>query len=306
MGKGIAGGRREFLRRALVTAAGAPLVLSHAGAALGQGRGTGQITLDALLVSYIAAPLGSPGSARWAPTTRYETALSVGGVDGLELLARVPSNVERVFLGEAYAQTSARGGLVLRRRDRHTSIEIGTSAPGVPDHTLFYGFTRPRLRVKELGRGGAELRAGYALVGADATFVFSRDSLLHDEGVMGQLDPRTIESYLGAYRYDAESLAAPRYALRGTFGGGAINLIERGTSTGPEVVAATSATVVAVEGLDGSPLGEALAVGREVAVEHSSRQTPTNNAILTVEVDLGGEPATVYWDRAFKTFVFAG
>jgi hypothetical protein len=304
MGKAT-GGRREFLRRALVTAAGAPLALSHAGAALGQGRGTGQITLDALLLTYVAAPLGSPGSARWSPRPRYESALSVGGVDGLDLVARVPSNAERVFLGEAFAQTSARGGLVLRRRDRHARIEIGTVAPGVPDHTVFHGFTRPRLRVKELG-GGSELRAGYALVGADATFIFSRDSLLHDETIIAQLDPRTIESYLAAYQYDAESLAAPRYAPRGTFGGGGINLIERGTSTGPEVVATTSATVVAVEGLDGSPLGEALAVGREVAVEHSSRQTPTNNAILTVEADLGGEPATVYWDRAFKTFVFAG
>jgi hypothetical protein len=89
MGKGLrettgfAGGRRRFLRQAIATAAGAPFVLSHVGDALAQGRDTGEVTLDALLVTYVAAPLGSPGSATMELTTRYESALSLGGVDGL-------------------------------------------------------------------------------------------------------------------------------------------------------------------------------------------------------------------------------
>ena len=304
---GFAGGRRRFLRQALATAAGAPFALSLASDALGEGRGGAEITLDALLVTYVAAPLGSPGSTNMELTTRYESALSLG-VDGVDLLARVPSAAERVFLGGPFAQVPSHGDLVLRRRDRNAQIAFGTPTPGVPDHTVYYGFLRPRVRVRELGRGGSELRAGYSIVGADSTFLFTRDSLLHDEQVIGRFAPSTIESYLEAYRFDAESLVAPRYEPRGTFGGGAtVNLIERGTSAaaGPEVSALTSASVVAVEGLNGSPLADALAVGRTVAVEHMSRQTPTNKAIAMATAELGEGGTLVFWDRAFKTFVFA-
>ena len=311
-GAGHAESRRRFLRQTIFTAAGAPLALSLGGRALGQdvgekARETGTVTLDALLVTYLSAPIGSDGTATWELTRHYETALTLGGVDGIDLVARVPDGAERIFVGEPYAQSASHDALLLRRRDPRTRIEITTAAPGTPDHTIFFGLRRPRLRLRETRAGGSERRLSYRLEGAESTFLFNREDLLGDPEVASRFGPGTAESYLAAYRFEPEALVEPRYEemQRPPGGGDTIELARLGRDTGQEVAVATSAAIVAQEGFTSGDLAEAFAVGGTISVAHRSRQSPTAKPIVRVEARLDGAATAIYWDRAFKTFVFA-
>jgi hypothetical protein len=302
-----AASRRAFLGRALAALAAGPVMLSGAGRALAGGRALGTVTLDALLLTYYPAPVGPAGAATWQLDTAADFTLRLLAGDLVALDAGVPQRARELFLGVKFEQSASRkvrDALVLRHALRRgEEATLTTEEGGGPEATAFFGLLRPRLRLHATDRPAAEPRPKFWLEDSGPAFFYSLGALRGHEDLRDQLGAGTAESWDAVYAHQGE-LAGPRYVLRDrVVGRQTVSLEERGEEVGNVATATTSARVVAVEPADGAS-SLPLEVGSAISVVHSSAQRPTVKRVARVEAEVEGSTG-VYYDRVFKTFVFA-
>ncbi|HXG65966.1 MAG TPA: carboxypeptidase-like regulatory domain-containing protein [Blastocatellia bacterium] len=305
--------RRSFIHNAVVGVAGAPLLLAGAGGAPAGGGESGQITLDALLLTYFSAPLGALSSSSWTVTESYSTSFRLKALADttLTLKASVPEGEER-FGDPAFKQsrsTQVNRGITLRRGFVRGEVENTlTPAPGIPDNTMLYGLLRPRLQLD-----GTAKRLRFRFLKTEAIFLFGLAGIQSDDPVIkGVFSRDTVHSFVSQYVTDPALLIGPRFELRATIllPAGVKDVFafteSGGCAFSETKTAVTTATIMEQTGFRSDSAKQALAVGNPIAITYAPVQEFDSDEIIRVETSLE-RPAPgvnkVYWDRVFKTFV---
>jgi hypothetical protein len=165
--------RRSFIRNAAVATAGATLALGGAKTAWAKNSEVGEITLDAILITYFSATLGAIGSSSWSLEGTYSTSLRLSAHDNpdLSLRPKILGNQAGVFLGhQARQKASAQFNRAVMLRHRGftgTSIGFSSNGPATREETQFYGILRPRLAIF-----GDQNGLKYRFVEAESNFLF--------------------------------------------------------------------------------------------------------------------------------------
>src|SRR5258708_9676832 len=100
--------RRCFIRSAAFGTLGAALALGSKDALAGT-KESGEVVLDAIMITYFSAPLGTISSAYWTIEPSYTTTLRLGAIEQPDLLfkARVPEDEEGVLSNTSIKQTQS-------------------------------------------------------------------------------------------------------------------------------------------------------------------------------------------------------
>ena len=145
--------RRKFIRNAAVgaAAAGATFALKGGGSVLAQSGESGQVEVDAILLSYVAAPLGSTASTTNTYTRTHATTLRLTAESNrtLTLSSSVTVGTESFNVGGSttYRQsnsTSLTNAITVRRS---ITEEFSTPAPGAIGNTVFIGLLAPEMQM---------------------------------------------------------------------------------------------------------------------------------------------------------------
>ncbi|HXG92141.1 MAG TPA: hypothetical protein VNN73_07180 [Blastocatellia bacterium] len=264
-------------------------------------KDSGEITLDAILISYVSAPLGTSSSAAWTPQPPYTTTLALRSLANpdLSLRARISADEERINSRAVVAQIESekiQDALTLfARPHENESYSVGTPPPGSPENTVFFGLYRPIIRVKGNGR-----KANFKFVDAEASFSFTA------KDISNLLDEETASSILRQYVFDRASLVEPRFILAQKSDGGPLSIrqfAERGAPK--DITSVTTARIIEQSGFRSDALKEAFAVDSPLEVTYYSA-VETRGEILRFETNLERTTPgfnSIYWDRVFKTFV---
>jgi hypothetical protein len=144
--------RRRFIWSAAFGTLGTALAIG-AKDVLAGAKESGEIVLDALMITYFSAPLGTTSSAYWTIETAYSTSLRLGVVERPDLLfkGRVLEDEQIVLSNTSIQQTQSthvkNAVTLLPRPSQNESFTTGTPAPGIPEHTVFFGMLKPRLQL---------------------------------------------------------------------------------------------------------------------------------------------------------------
>ena len=100
--------RRRFIRTAAFGTLGTALAIGAEDVLAGN-KESGEVVLDALMITYFSAPLGTTSSAFWTFETSYATSLRLGAVDNPALVfkGRVVEDEERVLINTFIKQTQS-------------------------------------------------------------------------------------------------------------------------------------------------------------------------------------------------------
>jgi hypothetical protein len=293
--------RRAFMRSATAGAAGLALSLGSAGRALAGVKDSGEVTLDALLITYFSPPLGTLSSAFYTFETAYTTTIGLRSLANpdITLKARISAGQERINGASAIRQAMSaevkNGMLVFPRPRANMSFTTGTNPPGLPENVTFEGLYRPRLRFKGDGR-----KAQFQFVDASGSFAFGGEELRE------VFSAETADSIIRQYVYDPASLVEPRFIRTATVSGGPSTftaVAERGAPK--DLTSTVTARIIEQTGFESDVLKEAFAVGSDLEVTYYSAQE-SRGEILKMESAFERETPgsnTIYWDRVFKTFV---
>ena len=303
--------RRSFIRNAAAATAGATVALGTAKTAWAKFREEGEITLDAILLTYFSATPGAIGSSTWSLEGTYSTSLRLSAHDNPDLSIRpkVVGNQERVFLGHQARQkasTQFTRAVMLRHRGfTGTSVGFGSNGPATPEDTQVFGIFRPKIALFG-DRNGLK----YRFLEAEAEFLFSFKSLKENRFGIAQ---ETIDSWLAQYKTDKAEMLEPRFKLKASTGltdagvGHSFNLDESGDRVFSEAkTATTTACIIKQSGFDSEEIKQALAVGSLIDITHSSVQETEAREIISMHTSLERASlgaSEIYWDEVFKNFV---
>jgi hypothetical protein len=299
--------RRRFIRNLAVGALGAGAVLAGARPASAADAETGEVTLDAIMLTYFSAPLAT-GATTFYEIGRAFTStvkLELAGDTAPRLKAAVPTKFEKVFAGTRFNQTESprvRSALTLEQRlGRGAHEQIGAIG-GTTDDTTFIGLLRPRFRFT-----GTPESLRFRVVGATAEFIYSVEHLRREAETPDILRSGTAASFLEQYVTDPSALVGPRYEPRGRLQPPFTISELAGREPAERVTATVKGTIVAQTGFESAALVDAFAVGNTIDVVYSSVQEDHSGTLMTAKAEEGfGDPANqVHWDSVFKTFVFA-
>ncbi|HSO76471.1 MAG TPA: hypothetical protein VLU47_16685 [Blastocatellia bacterium] len=293
--------RRSFIRNAAIGGTGAALMPGGSKNASAAAKDSGEVTLDALLISYVSPPLGTVGTSLWTPLTPYTTTLTVRSLanQDISLRARVAPDQESINGRAVVAQTQSErieGAITVFTRPRQNeSFSTETAPPGLPENAVFFGLHRPILKFKGNGR-----KSQFRLVDAEASFT------LVAKGIRDFFTEDTANSILRQYVNDAGALIEPRFVLRETTDGGRISITQVAERRAPQNITATvTARIIEQVGFESDILKQAFAVGSNLEITYYSA-AETRGEILQMESNLErSSPGlnSIYWDRVFKTFV---
>lgn len=291
--------RRGFIRTAASGAAGVAFAFSGASSPLAGIKDSGEIILDGLMMSYVAAP--PTGSSLLMPGTAYALTLGLRSLANpdISLRARVSPNQERLLIVNQAQSAKVQDGIVIfARPDKDESFSIGSTG-GAPENSGFFGLCFPRLRFKGNGR-----KAAFRLVKAECLFVRSAKQLAGVEEDF--LSRETASSMLHQYVFDPVQLIEPRFQFVQTLGSGEHILTRRAQPSEPEdIVSTVTAKIIDQTGFTSDDLKQAFVVGTDLEFTYHSAQD-SKGKLLTVRLDLDQTSPgqhDIYWDRVFKTFV---
>ena len=295
--------RRRFIRSAALGTLGTALAIG-AEDILAGGKESGEVVLDALMITYFSAPLGTTGSAFWTIETSYATSLRLEAVERPDLLfkGRVPEEQERVLSNTSIKQTQStqvkNAVTLLPRPSQNESFTTGTPAPGTPEHTVFYGILKPRIQLV-----GTPNKLKFWFLEADGDFTITASGI--QSGAL-EISTDTALSWLRQYVIDPAVLIAPRFVRAATASSGEFSVTRSADDTTPDsLTAVTTARIIEQTGFKSDQIKQALAVGRNLQITYSSAEELPGK-LLTVNSQLErSSPGVneVYWDRVFKTFV---
>ena len=309
--------RRRFVRTA-AGAASAAVGLSSIHGVSAQPSSLGQITLDALLISYFSAAIGSTGIPLWSLSGSYANTIRIKEEDPPEVTLRArPDPDDRfIFAGHQIEQIRSgelNNGMIMRHKGfSGTKFGFGREEDvHTREDTVFFSIFRPRLEITgnpqkprfrfigdETGNGGALFPVSLREL-QDPSFGFIRQS--------------TSDSWKQIYVTDPALLTGPRFRLKATTDlvsagtGIPFNLREKGDSQFSSArTAVTSSTVVAQTGFTDEELTRRFAVGNRIKITHTSLQEIEAPDAVRMEVTISRAErgvTNIYRDRVFKTFV---
>jgi hypothetical protein len=311
--------RRRFFRSAAAGVGGAAVTLSGIEAPSAQSRSVGRITLDALLISYFSASVGSTGRPLWTFSGAYANTLrfKVEEFPDLALKPKPDPTDKIVFAGHAIEQIKSeqlKNGLVMRHKGfSHTSYAFGNeNVVHTSEDTTFFSILRPRLEII-----GNQNKASFRFVeddnGTGGSLFPQTVSNLQGQPELRLLSRETADSWLRVYVTDPEELVKPRFKLKATTGS-----ISAGASTDFDLTgdgdkefsasetAVTSAKIIAQSGFSSDALRQAFAVGNHLQITHSSLQEVEGEEVVRMRTTISRAVRgtnDIYWDSVFKTFV---
>ncbi|MBI3650745.1 MAG: hypothetical protein HY231_06820 [Acidobacteria bacterium] len=278
---------------------GAAFVTSETQSAWAGVKDSGEVMLDALLMTYVSAPLGTTGSAVWTPDLPYAVSFGLRSLANpdIRLRARVSPSQEAINSQSKQLQ-SERLSEILRvfpRRHQDESFSVGTGTPGLAEHTLFYGLYKPVLRFKGNGKS-----AQFRFVDAEGSFAYVA------EGVRASFSPDTASSMIRQYVFDRAALVEPRFLSVHTTDGGPLVLVRKAERGAPDDITTTvTASIIGQNGFASDTLKQAFAVGSNLEVTYYSAEE-SQGYITKFEAGLDRvSPGLnqIFWDRIFKAFV---
>jgi hypothetical protein len=215
---------------------------------------------------------------------------------------RVTEDEERVLRNTFITQTQStqvkNAVTLLPRPEQNESFTSGTPAPGVPEHTVFYGMLKPRLQLI-----GAPNKLKFWFLEAEGDFTITVSGL--QNGAF-EISADTTLSWLTQYVINPDALIAPRFVRAATASGGEFSITKSADDTSQDsLTAVTTARIIDQTGFKSDELKQALAVGRNLQITYSSAEELPGR-LLTMNSPLERfAPGLneVYWDRVFKTFV---
>jgi hypothetical protein len=295
--------RRRFVQSAALGTFGTVLGIGAKDVLAGT-KESGEVLLDALMITYFSAPLGTISSAFWSIETSYATTLRLAAVEGPDLLlkGRVTEDEEIVLNNTLIKQTQStqvkNAVTLLPRPSQNESITTGTPAPGIREHTVFYGMLKPRLQLV-----GTPNKLKFWFVEAEEDFTLTASDV--ESGAL-EINTDTARSWLLQYVIDPPALIMPRFVRAATVSGGEFSITRYADDTSQEsLIAVTTARIIGQTGFRSEEIKQALAVGKNLQVTYSSAEELPGK-LLTMNSPLERtSPGVneVYWDRVFKTFV---
>jgi len=295
--------RRHFIRSAAVGTLGTALAIGAEDVLAGS-KESGEIVLDALMITYFSAPLGTIGSASWTIETAYTTSLRLGAVAQPELLFKgsVPEDEQRVLRNTFVKQTQSiqvkNAVTLLPRPSQNESFTSGTPPPGIPEHTVFYGMLKPRLQLV-----GTQNKLKFWFVEAEGEFTLTASGVQREAL---EISADTSLSWLRQYVIDRAALITPRFVRAATVSGGEFSITKFADDTSAEsLTGVTTARIIEQTGFKSDEVKQGLAVGKDLQITYSSAQElPGKLLTLTSPLERQSPGVNeIYWDRLFKTFV---
>lgn len=309
--------RRRFLRGAALgaAAAGAALAMGD-GEALAQTEDTGDVTLDGLMLTYIASPLGSIGSASWTVQKSNTHTMRVVAAANRTLSIKSDFNVditETFSVGGSTefrqsAGTSVTNSITLRRTSTQT---ITTPTPGAVGNTVIVGLLKPKARF----RGNTSLLR-FKFLSANSLFAIKVSDF--QSGAVNHLfSAATISSFLSQYAPindpSGSTVIKPRFKLRlsillspgvpdvfsFTKSTGSTHADSKSATTSVEIVERTGFTLFGV-------LGTTFSTGQRLEWTTTATQEFATDLMVSYSITLNRTTlgvSQVYWDRAWKTFL---
>lgn len=300
------------MRDVAVGAAGAALAASGAPFAAAAGKVLGEITLDALLVTYFGAPYGDDMTATYTFGRAFGTTFRLSSAEAphFPIRASVPEGKRAGVAGLSMTQAESgrvRGALAIAPRSDFQLSGATIAPPQSPEKTGFQGILRPTLQI--VGRPD---RPGFRFA-ADgprgaSNFTTSAADLRAPETI--GLGTSTAESWLAQYTPDVSALAEPRYDDLTVLSGGVGYEVEaRSNELSDERVSATVKAAIVSSTFASGDLAGVFGVGKTLDVEYSAVQEGRPGKIMSfalAQTSVGGSASqVVYFDRVFKTFLLA-
>jgi hypothetical protein len=295
--------RRGFIRSAAFGTLGTALAIGAKDVLAGS-KESGEIVLDALMMTYFSAPLGTTSSAFWTIETAYSTSMRLGAVERPDLLfkGRVPEDEQTVLSNTSIQQTQStqvkNAVTLLPRPSQKESFTLGTPTPGIPENTVFFGMLKPRLQLV-----GTPNKLKFWFVEAEGDFTITASRV---QGGALEISTDTALSWLKQYVIDPDALIAPRFVRAATASSGDFSITKSADDTSPNsLTAVTTAKIIEQTGFKSDDVKQAVAVGRNLQITYSSAEELPGK-LLTVNSPLERTSPGVnnfYWDRVFKTFV---
>lgn len=303
--------RRSFIRNAAVATAGATLALGGAKTAWAKNKEEGEITLDAILITYFSSTLGAIGSSLWVIEGTYSTSLRLSAHDNpdLSLRPKIVGNQAGVFLGQQVRQKASaqfNRAIMLRHRGfTGTSISFSSNGPATREDTQFYGILRPRLAIF-----GDQNGLKYRFIEAESVILFPIRNFAQIESLVSR---ETMDSWLAQYKTDKAEMLEPRFKFKATtempdaHNGLILILSESGDRVFSEAkTATTTARIIKQSGFDSEEIKQTFAVGNLIDITHSSVQETEARDIINMQTSLVRNVpgvSEIYWDEVFKNFV---
>jgi hypothetical protein len=311
--------RRRFFRTAAAGVGGAAIGVGAAGELSAQSRSVGQITLDALLISYFSAAVGSTGRPLWTFSGAYSHTLRLRleEIPDLVFKPKPDPSDKIIFAGHAIEQAKSnqlKRGMVMRHKGfSGTTYGFGNEQDvHRQEDTTFFSILRPRLEIT-----GNQNKVSFRFIGDESGnggVIFPRPvSVLQSEEGPRFLSQETIDSWLRLYFINREELVKPRFKLKATtdFVSAGVGIPFDLSGTGDREFSAsktavTTAKIVAQSGFESDSLRQAFAVGNHLEVTHTSLQEVDGDDVLRMRATISrATPGVtdIYWDSVFKTFV---
>jgi hypothetical protein len=311
--------RRRFCQTAAACVGGAAVGFGGTSEVSAQSKGAGQITLDALLVSYFSAAIGSTGTPLWTFKGAYANTvrLKLEELPDLVLKPRVDPDDKIIYAGHAIEQIKSeqlKNGMVMRHKG-FTGTSYGFGNEDVVhsrEDTTFFSIWRPRLEIR-----GNQNKVSYRFIGDDTVSggaIFPRPvSELQNQASMRMLSQETVDSWLRLYTTDPDELVKPRFKLKASTGsvsagvGIPFDLSGNGDKEfSPSETVVTTARIVAQNDFTSDSLSQMFAVGNHIQITHTALQEVEGDDVVRMRATISrgtGGTNDIYWDSVFKTFV---
>lgn len=277
---------------------------------------SGTITLDALLLTYVGAPLGSRDTSTYTISKDFSSTFRLTSESNrtITLMPSVTVTAGNFTAGGSVTFSQANSSqvsnaIVLRRS---LSQGITTPAPGIAANTILLGLRRPQIQLD-----GDEKRLQFRFLKALDTFAFTVADLQNNPSVRALFKPETIASFLKQYvpltDPTGASLVKPRFRLKQSIALSAnvrdvfTLTASKGASASESNKSTTSVTITESIGFKpNSKVSLALKADQKIEFSHTAAQEMTANRILTVSTTINRAAAgitKVFFDKVFKTFV---
>jgi hypothetical protein len=307
--KGIS--RRKFIRNAAIgaAAAGATVALKGRKSVLAQSGESGQVTVDAIMLSYVASPIGSVASSTNTYSKNNATTVRLTAASNRSLSIGANASILGFNVGSTtYRQTnstSVTDGITIRRS---TSESFTTPPGGSRQNTVVLGMLAPEMQFD-----GDTVRQLFRFLKADNKFALTVSDLQNSSVLSAVgIKAATANSFLSQYITDPSLLVGPRFKLRSSIllSAGVRNVYTFTKSTGSGYTqsksSTTSAEITRSFGFNFLIVNGTFTVGSRIEITQTAVQEYTADQIISCQTTLERTSLgvnKVYWDRVFKTFV---
>ncbi|OLB74019.1 MAG: hypothetical protein AUI14_24810 [Actinobacteria bacterium 13_2_20CM_2_71_6] len=332
--------RRRLLRTAVIGAGAAAVAATLPGRpAYAAGAIDGDVTLGALLITFVGAPLGNKGATHWQVTRERTDTVTVSSKADTSVSFSFDQTVSGTAFGigisggtsQKFKQsTSVTDSAAVVLRSTETITLTSQAAPGGdgyarPGDTTFYLLAKPKVNL----RGKPNTGFRFKFLNAQFVLIANLDQLLHDPFTRNPIGAGTADSFAAQYPFrdgSTSGLNLPsQFKLRKTISAGPSTSPYQwsdGLASGTTISAGGSETV----GVDitesitfnNNPdptdpnvvkTTQMFSAGQSFAVTHSAAQERTEVTILTTSGELSNDHPrivnNVYKVKRWKTLIMS-